>query len=269
MTPDDLLRGMWYALESCGEGLQAAADLIEHGHYGRSAAVAMAARDEFGKARLLRDLWRRADAGSTVTFDEVRAICGERVKGVPPVTHIKKQQAAQASVTLRAGPGDPLKTVMDRLVRARGEVDALSKQGTPIEDPRLRTAYAERDTVEAEFQKFVEAEKLSVPSDRTKLRERGQYVDVMVEAGKVCWKRPNEITYDETMVALMHASNDYRLMSITVQPPFNAKIGVVASPRFAAALAAWTDKPALPEAPDVRYLIAAEAAAPKTSPGGS
>jgi hypothetical protein len=54
VTQDDLLKGMWFAMESCGETLQAAADLFKCGHPVRAAALTLMALDELGKARLLR-----------------------------------------------------------------------------------------------------------------------------------------------------------------------------------------------------------------------
>jgi hypothetical protein len=118
VNAQDLLQGMWFALESCGEGLQGAMHLFQCGQYARTVALTMAARDEFGKSRLLRDLWRRADGGGTVTFDEVRAVCGEAIKGLPQITHLKKQQAAQASVRLRGESGSALGSAMKRRTRA-------------------------------------------------------------------------------------------------------------------------------------------------------
>lgn len=140
VTPDDLLRGMWYALQSCGEKLGAARELCEHEDYGPSVALTMAARDEFAKARMLRALWRDAAAGTAVTLDQVQAICGKRPKGVPVVTHLDKQRAAQVSVTLRTGPGHPLRSALERNTQAIQTVAILRQQGVPVDDPRMMGA---------------------------------------------------------------------------------------------------------------------------------
>jgi hypothetical protein len=133
VTSQALLEGMWFALESCGEKVQAAGILFDRGDYGLSSAVAMAARDEFAKARLLRDLWRRGAGGGTVALDEVRAICGKRLKGVAAVSHLDKQRAAMVSLTLRDVPG--LEAALERVKQTTIRLSALRDQGATINDP--------------------------------------------------------------------------------------------------------------------------------------
>jgi len=251
VTGQYLLQGMWYALESCGEGLQAAVELFRSGHYARSVALAMAARDELGNASLFRDLWRRIEGGGTVTFDEVRAICGATVKGTPSVKHLTKQEAAQPVVRLRSQPGDAIALVSERRYRALQELTRLREQGVPSYDPQTASAYADWHAAEQDFERFVEDAKQRKPGERVRLRNRCLYVDAIRDPGIVSWTRPNETTHDEARDALAEAVGDYRFMCLNLQPESAALSKTGGSPTFAAALAAWVNKPALPEVPVV------------------
>ena len=50
----DLLKGLWYSLEQCGRLLKSAGVLYEEKDYSTAVGVAMFAREELGKHRLLR-----------------------------------------------------------------------------------------------------------------------------------------------------------------------------------------------------------------------
>src|SRR6266566_893285 len=52
-----LLEGMWFSLEQCGRLLRDAVNLFEGGSDPTAVGLAMLAREEMGKARILRDLW--------------------------------------------------------------------------------------------------------------------------------------------------------------------------------------------------------------------
>jgi len=266
VTSQDLLKGMWFSLESCGEKLQAARGLFEQGLYGSSTALTIAARDEFGKARLLRDLWRDAAAGTAVPMEKALAICGG-AKGVKGISHIQKQRAAMATITLRDEPG--LGAAIERTHETIRRISALRDEGATVDDPKFLAAYDEYHAAEAVMQQILEAKRCRVPGERVDLRERGLYVDAIIEAAGVRWSRPNEVTYAEAQDALMDAINDYWGWMTNLQPPFNAIPDAGGSPEFAAALAAWTDKPALPEIKAVRYRTSPAPVAVKASPEGT
>jgi HEPN superfamily AbiV-like protein len=56
LTADALLRGSLFALEQCGLLLNDAALLLEHQRWPSSAGVALLAREELGRSRILRHL---------------------------------------------------------------------------------------------------------------------------------------------------------------------------------------------------------------------
>lgn len=243
VTAHDLMKGMWFALESCGEGLQAASDLLERGRYARSVALAMAARDELGKVRLLRQMWGNVQAGGTVTLDYLRVLCGQRARGRAPVGHVMKQQASQVTVTLEGPPGDPVREVMERQTRAAREINALRAAGAKDDDPVLLAAYDEWNAAEEEMNREAQARAQRIPTERQALRNKGLYLDVTTRDGRITWNRPNEIGADEATRVLQDAWNDYRLVRHNLDAPFGEPLYGRA---FADALAAWPDKPAIP-----------------------
>lgn len=89
------------------------------------------------------------------------------------------------------------------------------------------------------------------------------------EGGVVSWRRPNETTLNVAQDSFIDALNDYWLISTNLRPPFNAIPTAGGSPAFAAALAGWTDKPALPEILPITYRSASPAAALKVGPEGT
>src|SRR5258708_39176736 len=94
MSPEDLLKGTFYALEQCGLLLRDANILYRNGSYASTIVLAAFAREELGRYRILLDLWRRArDGKDTFTADDVRKACDD---------HVTKQKAGMLSLTMRA-----------------------------------------------------------------------------------------------------------------------------------------------------------------------
>src|SRR5438445_5046430 len=74
MTPKILLQGAWYAFEQCGILLRDAVTLYERGSRATAVGLAMLAREELGKARILLDFWSDAmNKRRRVSAAEVRS----------------------------------------------------------------------------------------------------------------------------------------------------------------------------------------------------
>jgi AbiV family abortive infection protein len=98
VSPTALLAGAWRAAEQAGYLFRDAAVLFDEGSYSSATALALLGREELGKYAILRDLWRRAAAGATISRSEVRDACED---------HVDKQKRAQLSLVhrVRADPG--------------------------------------------------------------------------------------------------------------------------------------------------------------------
>jgi AbiV family abortive infection protein len=90
-----LLEGAWYSLEQCSILLRDAVTLHKNASPVTAVGLAMLAREEMGKARILLDFWRDVvNKGRTVSVAEIRRKLDH---------HEEKQRKAQISHTLRAG----------------------------------------------------------------------------------------------------------------------------------------------------------------------
>ncbi len=63
MSPEELLKGTFYALEQCGLLLRDANIQYRNGSYASTIVLAAFAREELGRYRILLDFWRRARDG--------------------------------------------------------------------------------------------------------------------------------------------------------------------------------------------------------------
>jgi AbiV family abortive infection protein len=68
-----LLKGAWYGLEQSGHLLHNAVKLHSTRSFGTATALALLAREELGKYRILRDLWQRTTKGEVFSVEDVRA----------------------------------------------------------------------------------------------------------------------------------------------------------------------------------------------------
>ena len=93
-----LFKGAYYALEQCGLLLRHSAILHKEQVASTAAGLALLAREELGKYRILLDLWRKAkDTGSCPSPEDIHHAIED---------HVEKQKQAQLSVTNRMqGPG--------------------------------------------------------------------------------------------------------------------------------------------------------------------
>ncbi len=91
IAPDVLLKGAWFSMEQSGLLLRDAVILYEAKSYASAAGLALLAREETGKYRILFDLWCKvAVEGEKLTEGDVRAACKN---------HVVKQDKAQISTT--------------------------------------------------------------------------------------------------------------------------------------------------------------------------
>jgi len=208
-----LLKGAWYSLEQCGRLLQAAAALYKAKDHSTAVGIAMLAREELGKHRILLNEWSKSiQSGTSPSVEQIRELCGD---------HVEKQKQGQLSVSLLEEGHSRLATAMrTELTGTPGQPD-YQKAGKVI-------------------QSAVEAKAKRTPEDRHEKRLEGFFVDV--DDSGTDWKRPlKTISSAEALRALNEANNDY-----TVQRDRFSNTSLLEDAKLAGALHSWSDKPPLP-----------------------
>ena len=89
VTPEYLLKGAAYALEQCGLLLRDANSLYSCGSYASAVAVALFAREELGRYRILLDLRTQVLGGGHLTIENIQKRCRD---------HVTKQEAGMLSI---------------------------------------------------------------------------------------------------------------------------------------------------------------------------
>lgn len=107
LNPKDLMKGAWFALEQSGRLLQDAVLLYRADRLASAVGLALIARDELGKYRLLLDLWVEASGGRPVDTKRVMEL------------HLEKQRRAALSATLGEGDDDERIRKFEALKAAR------------------------------------------------------------------------------------------------------------------------------------------------------
>ncbi len=204
-----LAEGAWFALEQCGLLLGDAVDLFDRGRVSTALGLAMFAREEFGKARILLDLHDKTVAGNPIDLEQVRDRTEE---------HADKQRAAQLSVMLSV----PADSRLAHLMRRR------------FESPSSPEAEATR----AEIEELTRSMARRSPAERQKLRERAMYVDP--DDAESTWNRPVACSPDQARREIDSVGNDYGvfLHNLDVADKYKAA---------RATLDGWADRPRLPE----------------------
>lgn len=210
---DILLKGAWFSLEQCGHLLRNAVTLHAGKAYASSVALALLAREELGRYRILIELWRKAAGGAAVTVDEVRASCDD---------HEVKQREAQLSITYRAEGSGRFAELLRTRIQAR--------PGTP----EFRNA-------DEQLKHLDEIKLKRTPGDRHSTRMKALYVDINDRGTD--WNRPAAIPEGEATSCLLDAVNDYSVQANKLNEP--GLLRELDAP-FATALDAWQDKPLLP-----------------------
>jgi AbiV family abortive infection protein len=171
-----LLNGALFALEQCGRLLEDAVILFEHSRHATAAGVALLAREELGRHRILLDYWRKRQA---VTAAEIRKACED---------HAAKQASGAGSLTYRADRDSQL----GKLLHAR----MTNPPGTP--------EYKQADAVVAALDKQRWRRQ---PHERHEQRMRAFYVDLSSEGSN--WLRPSELSSKGCADIVTDAINDY------------------------------------------------------------
>jgi AbiV family abortive infection protein len=213
VSSDYLLHGAVFALEQCGLLLSHARTLHcsgESGAYASAMALAAFAREELGRYKILRELWKRTISGETFSVKQIRDQCDD---------HVEKQREGMLSVMPR-GSG------LGRLLQTYSSADHAS--------PEWQNASEELD-------RMIQSQRRRTPEDRHNLRMRALYVEPLPTG----WNKPAEISEVVARDFLVHAINDYSLASRNLEVLVLKRI----DPNFYAALEQWQDRPELKPPP--------------------
>jgi AbiV family abortive infection protein len=216
LTPDVLLLGSLYALEQCGLLLTDASALIEQSRYPTGAAVALLAREELGRSRILLELWRTSVGGTPITRQQVGDKCQD---------HVRKQQRAQLSLTYRTQRGDQLDTILRERLH--------SPAGSP-----------EREAAQEKLRLLDERRAKRQPHERHGKRMAALYVDLMPDG---TWSRPCELDPPDCAAEVEDALNDY----VSARQRFDEPIAFYDDVLLADALAALPHRPVFPPKPEL------------------
>jgi AbiV family abortive infection protein len=209
VNPRYLLEGAAYALEQCGLLLRDANLLYRDGSYASAVAVALFAREELGRYRILLDLRKQVVGGDHLTIEEIQDGCRN---------HVTKQEAGMLSFVMRADADTPLRGILDTYLTV--------KQGSE----QWKTA---REQLEQARQ--------TVPVERHNQRMSALYVDPVAPD---LWRRPTrEISQITAHAYLQDAANDY---SGQYDRYTNPDIHKPDDPELYTALETWIGRPTLP-----------------------
>ena len=176
-----LLEGSWYALEQAGRLLRAAVGLFDQGDPATGLVLAMLAREELGRGRILRRLADQVEAGASFEATDVTRECGD---------HVIKQRAGASGTTLRVSPPSRLAAALQTVMRsAPGSVERVAARAVIDAASGAKTR---RD-----------------PQDRHSLREAALYVDLDSSGAK--WSRPCAVTSTDARSHIEDAVGDYAI----------------------------------------------------------
>jgi AbiV family abortive infection protein len=161
MSPEDLFKNPFYALEQSGLLLRDANILYRRGSYATTIVLAAFAREELGRYRILLDLWRRACTGEVLSVKQIQQRCDN---------HETKQKAGMLSTTMRADRDSGL----GKILRASLE--------NPPQSSAAQEARATLKTIDRKEQK-------RTPDDRHGQRMSALYVEPESETR---WNRPDD-----------------------------------------------------------------------------
>ena len=214
VQPDVLLRGAWYALEQSGLLLTNAIGLYSTKGYASAVLLALLAREELGRCRILLDLWRKASLGIDVSVGEVQQACDD---------HVEKQRQGQLSTTyhLQGSSG------LAKLLQERSKAEPGTSQ---------------RANLDKQVKEVDERKTRRTPEDRHSTRMKAMYVDLN-ETG-TDWNRPQSLSQREADNCLTDAINDY---SIKRSHLTELEILRTSDRELEAAIGAWSDRPLLPQ----------------------
>jgi len=218
MSLDTLMRGSWFSLEQCGHLLRSAVALYRGGDPITAIAVAMVAREELGKYKILRDCWNEAaNRGREYEADEITGLLKD---------HVEKQRAGGGTVMFY---GERNESGLGKLIEAR-----------------IRNAPGTKEYEEAanQMDALTDRRMKRLTDEREEDRRRALYGGLDPATGT--WRRPVEaFSREEAFRRLVHAINDY----LGHYDPENRRLhNEERCPGLNEALDAWRDKPKLPTA---------------------
>jgi AbiV family abortive infection protein len=212
VSPRYLLEGAVYALEQCGLLLRDANVLYRNGSYSSAVAVALFAREELGRYRILLELRKKVVDGDHLTIEEVQNHCR---------SHVTKQEAGMLSFLMKVDTDTALGGVLDTYLTV--------KEGSE----EWKTA---REQLEQARQ--------TVPVERHNRRMSALYIDAVTPDR---WNRPTEISLITAHVYLQDAANDY---SGQWDRYTNPSIYTFDDPELYTALENWTGRPIFLPSPE-------------------
>jgi AbiV family abortive infection protein len=219
VTPEYLLEGATYALEQCGLLLRDANLLYRNGSYSSAVALALFAREELGRYRILLGLRKQVLRGERFTIKEIQDRCWD---------HVRKQEAGMMSFVLRLVTDPALAKLLDTYLNAKpdSEERKTAREQLELDDKRTKR----------------------IPVERHKQRMSALYVDAVAPNR---WNRPTrEISPTSALLYLQDARNDY---SVQYDHYTNLEIGKLADLELYTALEKWVSRPTLspPERPEL------------------
>ena len=218
VRPEVFLRGAWYALEQSGFLLTNSVSLYSTKGYASAVLLALLAREELGKCRILLDLWRKASLGTDVSVEEVQQACDD---------HVEKQRQGQLSTTYHLqGPSG-----LANLLQERSKAEPGGSR---------------RASLEEQVEDIDERKASRTPEDRHSTRMKAMYVDLN-ETG-TDWNRPQLLSEGEAANCLTDAINDY---SVKRSQLTELEILRTSDRELEAAIAAWSDRPSLPQPSEI------------------
>jgi AbiV family abortive infection protein len=131
VAPSTLLSGALFALEQCGRLLEDAVILFEHSRHATAAGVALLAREELGRHRILLDFWRK---GKPVTAAEIEQACRD---------HERKQAGGALSLTYRADRDSQLGKLLQTAEIAAIDKQRWRRQPHDRHEQRMRAFYVD------------------------------------------------------------------------------------------------------------------------------
>jgi AbiV family abortive infection protein len=182
-----LVEGHWYAMEQAGRLVTAAVRTFDNGDFATALALAMFAREELGRSRILLELSTQVRAGAVIAVAKVR----EETKD-----HLEKQKRGYLSHVIRAQRGDPF----DRLF--------LQEAQAPLGTPAWRKI---RHAIDRRIARWAQA----IPKRRHTERLEALYLE-LGDDGK-SWSRPINWDQQHAREAVHDAANDYSVARSNVQ----------------------------------------------------
>jgi AbiV family abortive infection protein len=119
VSADVLLRGAWFALEQAGLLMEDAAVLFGRQRYATAIGLALLAREEVGRHRMLLEFWQAAHRGQPPSVKQVQTALAN---------HTEKQRRSHAGVMLRADRDSQLGHLLATAPSDDPTLQAIEKQ---------------------------------------------------------------------------------------------------------------------------------------------